>query len=55
MSEETSEQSIGITLSGGGFRATIFSLGVLYYLIEKGLGKRLQYIASVSGGSVTNG
>jgi len=55
MSEETSEQSIGITLSGGGFRATIFSLGVLYYLIEKGLGKRLQYVASVSGGSVTNG
>lgn len=55
MSQETKEPSIGITLSGGGFRATIFSLGVLYYLIEKGLGKRIQYVASVSGGSVTNG
>jgi predicted acylesterase/phospholipase RssA len=55
MSKETKEQSIGITLSGGGFRATIFSLGVLYYLIERGLGKRIQYVASVSGGSVTNG
>jgi predicted acylesterase/phospholipase RssA len=55
MSQEKKEQPIGLTLSGGGFRATIFSFGVLYYLIERGLGKRIQYVASVSGGSVANG
>lgn len=54
MSEETKLSSIGITLSGGGFRATAFSLGVLYYLVDRGLNNRIRYVASVSGGSVAN-
>jgi predicted acylesterase/phospholipase RssA len=54
MSAGTKPSSIGITLSGGGFRATVFSLGALYYLVDRGLNNRIRYVASVSGGSVAN-
>ena len=43
---------LGLALSGGGFRATIFHLGVIRYMREKGLLSSLTHISSVSGGSV---
>ncbi len=44
---------IGLALSGGGMRAIIFHLGVLKYLAEKKLLEKINYISSVSGGSIT--
>ncbi len=46
---------IGVTLSGGGFRATFAGLGVVRYLADVGLLGELRYSSSVSGGSVANG
>ncbi len=43
---------IGLALSGGGMRAIIFHLGVLKYLAEKRLLENIEYISSVSGGSI---
>lgn len=45
----------GLTLSGGGFRATLFNLGGLWRLNELGFLKKLDIITSVSGGSITSG
>jgi NTE family protein len=44
-----------LCLSGGGFRATLFHLGVLIRLNELGVLSRLSTITSVSGGSILNG
>jgi predicted acylesterase/phospholipase RssA len=46
---------IGIALSGGGHRASLFGLGVLLYLVDAGKNRDVNSIASVSGGSLTNG
>ena len=46
------EQKIGLALSGGGFRATLFHLGGLTRLNEIGLLARLGCISGISGGSV---
>jgi predicted acylesterase/phospholipase RssA len=43
---------IGLALSGGGFRATIYHLGVLRYLRDAGLLHRVSHVTSVSGGSI---
>jgi len=43
---------IGIALSGGGFRASIFHLGVIRRLEELGLMKNISVISAVSGGSI---
>ncbi len=43
---------IGLALSGGGFRATLFHLGVIRYLRDNGVLDMVTDIASVSGGSV---
>lgn len=43
---------IGLALSGGGFRATLYHLGVVRYLRDTGLLADVADIASVSGGSV---
>jgi NTE family protein len=48
-------KSIGIALSGGGFRATLFGLGSLLRLNEIGLLGKLDRITSVSGGSILAG
>jgi NTE family protein len=48
-------KSIGLALSGGGFRATLFGLGSLWRLNEAGLLGRLDRISSVSGGSILSG
>lgn len=47
--------TLGLALSGGGFRATLFGLGSLWRLNEAGLLSRLDRITSVSGGSITAG
>ena len=43
---------IGICLSGGGFRATLFGLGVVRYLVEAGYARDIQALSAVFGGSV---
>ena len=49
------ERDIGVALSGGGHRSTVFSLGALLAMADTGLNNRTMSIASVSGGSVANG
>jgi NTE family protein len=49
---ERRRQGIGLCLSGGGFRATLFHLGALRRLNELGILHRLRTISSVSGGSL---
>lgn len=46
---------ISIALSGGGHRAALFGLGALLYLVDAGKNSEVTSIASVSGGSLTNG
>jgi predicted acylesterase/phospholipase RssA len=54
MEEEKVARKIGLALSGGGHRATIFNLGALLYLVDSGKNRDVQTITSVSGGSITN-
>ena len=49
---ENGSERIGLALSGGGFRATLFHLGVIRYLYDSGLLHRVQMITAVSGGSI---
>lgn len=48
-------QHIGLAISGGGHRATIWGLGALMYLVDAGKHREIAAISSVSGGSITNG
>lgn len=50
-----SKTTIGLCLSGGGHRATLFALGALLYLVDAGRHRDVREISSVSGGSLTNG
>jgi NTE family protein len=43
---------IGLALSGGGFRAAFFHLGVMLRLEELGLLDKVEFLSSVSGGSI---
>ena len=43
---------LGLALSGGGFRATLYHLGVVRYLKDSGQLQHVTNIASVSGGSI---
>lgn len=52
---EPPDPGIALCLSGGGYRAMVFHVGVLWRLHEVGLLSRLQRISSVSGGSITAG
>lgn len=45
-------ERIGLALSGGGFRATLFHLGVVRFLFDAGLLSRIHFIGGVSGGSI---
>ncbi len=51
----TGDRGWCLCLSGGGFRATLFHLGVIQRLNELGVLARLSTITSVSGGSILNG
>jgi len=46
------EEKIGLALSGGGFRAAFFHVGVLARLAELGILPRIEVISTVSGGSI---
>ena len=46
-------QRIGISLSGGGYRATAFHLGTLNKLQELGILQKAGIISTISGGSIT--
>jgi predicted acylesterase/phospholipase RssA len=46
---------LGVALSGGGVRASLFALGALTYLVDSKESERVTEISSVSGGSITNG
>lgn len=48
-------KTIGLALSGGGYRATLFGLGSLWRLNDAGLLGKLDRITSVSGGSILSG
>jgi NTE family protein len=52
---KTARKGIGLCLSGGGFRASLFHLGALKRLNELGILNRPDFrtITSVSGGSIT--
>ena len=43
---------IGLALSGGGFCATLFHLGMIRFLREAGILPQVKHITSVSGGSI---
>src|SRR5438477_4589164 len=46
------KNKIGLALSGGGFRASLFHLGLVRLLRDAGILPRVTHITSVSGGSV---
>ena len=46
---------IGLALSGGGYRATLYNLGSLWRLNDAGMLRGLTRITSVSGGSIASG
>ena len=50
--KEKKNLKIGLALSGGGFRASIFHLGVIRRLEELGIMKNIAVISAVSGGSI---
>lgn len=43
---------LGLALSGGGFRASFFHIGVLARMAEIGVLRRVEVISTVSGGSI---
>ncbi|WP_055121129.1 patatin-like phospholipase family protein [Roseibium album] len=47
--------AVGFSMSGGGYRATLFHAGAILRLNELGVLPRIDRISSVSGGSITNG
>lgn len=50
---EGPESGVALCLSGGGYRAMVFHVGVVWRLFEAGHLGRLDRISSVSGGSIT--
>ena len=51
----TRVKTLAVSLSGGGHRATLFALGALMYLVDAKANANVTSIASVSGGTLTNG
>jgi predicted acylesterase/phospholipase RssA len=45
-------KKIGLALSGGGFRASLYHLGLLRFLRDSGILSQVTHITSVSGGSI---
>jgi hypothetical protein len=53
--DSTDEQwGVGVSLSGGGFRATLLGIGALLAIVDAGQAGEVRSIASVSGGSLAN-
>ena len=52
MTQQPDSKKIGLALSGGGFRATLFHLGAMWRLNEAAMLQEIGMISSVSGGSI---
>jgi NTE family protein len=52
LAEGTREPKLGLALSGGGFRAAFFHVGVLARLADAGLLRGVRVISTVSGGAI---
>lgn len=52
MNTNNNEQRLALCLSGGGFRASFYHVGVLARMAELGLLKHVEVISTVSGGSI---
>jgi len=52
LEEKEKPQKVGMCLSGGGYRATLFHLGALWRLNEFGMLPKIDRYSSVSGGSI---
>jgi predicted acylesterase/phospholipase RssA len=50
--ERAETGKLGLALSGGGFRASLFHIGVLAKLAERDLLRRIEVLSCVSGGSI---
>ena len=46
------EKKLGLCLSGGGFRASLFHIGVLAALAEREMLHKVEVLSTVSGGSI---
>lgn len=52
MALDEKPKKLGLALSGGGFRASYFHIGVLAQMAEQGLLRDVEVISAVSGGSI---
>jgi len=52
MDIENKNNRLGLSLSGGGFRASFYHIGVLAKMAELGILKHVEVISTVSGGSI---
>ena len=52
MEAKTCTHGLGLCLSGGGFRASFYHIGVLARMAELGMLKHVEVISTVSGGSI---
>ncbi len=52
MASDTNPNKLGLALSGGGFRASYFHIGVLAQMADQGLLRHVEVISTVSGGSI---
>ncbi|BFT69145.1 patatin-like phospholipase family protein [Paenibacillus sp. P36] len=52
VSQLKAKEKLGLALSGGGFRASFFHLGVLARLAQLGVLRHVKVISTVSGGSI---
>jgi NTE family protein len=50
---DTTANTIGLSLSGGGYRATAFHLGTLNKLHQMGVLQHVNVLSTISGGSIT--
>ena len=55
MSTDEPADGVALCLSGGGYRAMLFHVGVVWRLHDAGWLQRLDRVSSVSGGSITAG
>src|SRR4029077_11826006 len=52
LSRSSAMNKIGLALSGGGFRASLYHLGLVRFLRDASILPRVTHITSVSGGSI---
>ena len=52
--QTAAERKVAVAISGGGYRASAWGLGVLWALVNCSVNRDVTMISSVSGGSLTN-